>query len=699
MKTTIVAAPIGAAVLFAARTLAAAPAPAPGDLCVPQAFGVPGPQPKTPEWWNAAALGKEQRWTGAMRSDGAATVAASPPMGAVRTIWDKATRTMFLRYEVSSDSTLNPGFDRVAVALTNEAGAAALFVVFDPLLNCTGGTDANTNGLRDECEGAGRAISTGAAGNGILYATPDPVNANNWTVPAATHAVPSFAVDHAWISAVARGTSTSRLYDWTVQAAIQIPVDSTTGESGTNARTFATGLVLVGNSPVSGTMLEFSSLCNPSSPVSAASCLLASPTATTSLPDGLPAIERWKPTRTSQACNGVELQPIFVGSSTPLTSGTTPDGQPYQYPSNEIRRNSGSLLRAGIHNLLGRNLATGEVEAEFRIANWGATYADWDQATWTRIGNATLSGSLTNGRWAHESGQGTLQMTTPYTPGASISYDHQCVHVRLTGNSSGGQPVTFANDSVFRNMDLVNASVFQRFAEINIVGVTPVEQPKRVTLVVDTRNMPAQEECWKRSEGDDVGSFQQIPGCWMPDAKVPPPLLSNEKNQWGTTIDGLPTYVVHGFIDSGAKINLEGQAQIPVHVPFSAFGYHLQHQGAVNGWEHALHGATHEPDAAHNVYVLDMRPDEIHTVSTTIRAIDETTTACPAANAPKPWPDGCEAPTIPPPRQAGEVPDPKPGPQTCCATSSQSKGQTAVQSIAFIGILLALRGKTRRRRE
>ena len=86
MKTTIVAAPIGAAILLCARTLAAAPAPVPGDLCVPQAFGVPGPQPKTPEWWNAAAAGQEQRWTGATRTDGAATVASAPPMASVRTI-------------------------------------------------------------------------------------------------------------------------------------------------------------------------------------------------------------------------------------------------------------------------------------------------------------------------------------------------------------------------------------------------------------------------------------------------------------------------------------------------------------------------------------------------------------------------------------------------------------------------------------
>jgi len=696
MKTTIVVAPIGAAILLCARTLAAAPAPAPGDLCIPQAFGVPGPQPKTPEWWNAAAPGKEQRWTGASRSDGAATVASAPPMASVRTIWDKASRTMFLRYEVRSDATLNPGFDRVVVALTNAAGAPALFVVFDPLLNCTGAPDADGNGLKDECEGAGRAMPTGVGG-AVMYATPNPVNASDWSNLAATHAVADVAIDNPWVSAVARGTSTARLYDWTVQAAIRIPVDAGTGDAGASARMYAAAISLVG-SPVGGTLLEFSSLCNPSSPVSAASCLLGSPTGTNALPDGLPAVDRWKPTRTSQACNGIELQPLFVGSGTPLTPGTTPDGQPYQYPSNEIRRTSGSRVRAGIHNLLGRNLADGEVSAEFRIANWGATYANWDQATWTRIGTGDLVGALANGRWAHETGQGTLEMDTTYTPGATIGYDHQCVHVKLTGNSSGGQPVHFANDSVYRNMDLVWASVFQRFAEINLVGVTPVDEPERVTLLVDTRNLPSQGECWAMPENDDVAQFQSIPGCFRDGAKVPPPLLVNERNQWGTTVDELPTYVVHGFIDSGVKLELEGHT-MPVHVPFSSFGYLVQHQGEVHGWEHALHGAVHEPAAAHNVYVLDMKPAEIHTVSTTIRAIDGTTTvACPAANAPKPWPEGCEPPTIPPPRPATTTTtEPKP-PGSCCASTSQSKGQTAMQSVGFVGLLLALRGVRRRRR-
>jgi hypothetical protein len=271
--------------------------------------------------------------------------------------------------------------------------------------------------------------------------------------------------------------------------------------------------------------------------------------------------------------------------------------------------------------------------------------------------------------------------------------------VKLTGNSSGGSPVTFANDSVYRNMDLVWASVFQRFAEINLVGVTPVDQPERVTLMVDARNLPSPSECWVMPEGDDVAQFQNIPGCFMDGAKVPPPLLVNDKNQWGTTVDELPTYVVHGFVDSGVRINLEGQAQMPVHVPFSSFGYLVQHQGAVQGWEHALHGAVHEPAAAHNVYVLDMKPSEIHTVSTTIRAIDDTTKACPAASTPKPWPDGCEPPAIPKPRPAGTTtPDPKPPTGSCCASTSHSKGQTAVQTTGFIGLLLALRGVRRRRR-
>ncbi len=692
MKTTLAAAALGTAFLLCARTAAAAP----GDLCVPQAFGVPGPQPKTPEWWNAAAMGKDERWTGSNRAAGAPTVTAASPMASVRTIWDRPSRTMFVRYEVNADQTLTPGFDRVIMALTDTAGARALAIVLDPMRGCvgTGITDADGNGVDDACD-AGRAIPTGTGG-GVQYATPHPTNADQWNALSPTNPLADMTVEHAWISVAddpMPGGGTIR--SWTVQFAVHLPVDGS-GEAGPGARTYASAIALLG-SPSGGTLVEFASLCNPMG-ASADSCLLASPVAA-QLPNGLPQVARWKPTRTSQQCNGVSLDPMFVGSSTPLSAGTTPDGQPYDYPSHEIRRTSGSQLRAGIRNQLGRALASGEVKATFRIANWGMTYANWDQATWDEIGEATLSGTVADGRWAHGPGQGTLQMATPYTPGGTIGYAHQCVHVQLEDNASGGTALAFANDSVYRNMDLVWASTFQRFAEINLVGRTPVDQPQRVTLVVDTRNMPSSSQCWVMPKDDDVPGYQDIPGCHVDGAKTPPPLLTSERNQWGTTIEGLPTYLVHGFVDSGKTIELEGQS-MKIHMPFSAFGYAVQHQGQVNGWEHALHGAVHEPAAAPNVYVLDMKPSEIHTISTTIRAIDSTTPKCPDASAPKPWPEGCEPPTIPPPRAATTGEEPKPGPtRGCCSASvSTSKGQTVAENLTFVGLLLALRGARRRRR-
>jgi hypothetical protein len=684
------------AVLTCPGLVAAAPAAAGTELCVPQALGVPGDVSPLPEWWNPAVTTKEQRWTGATRSE-TPSISAGTPMAWSRVIWDRASHTAFFHYTVKSDPSINADLDHVVMVLSDAAGQPALFVQLDPWNACVDA--ASPDGIADACEAAGAAIPT----VGVKYATPEsPTSADNWTNVSTTNPLASFSVARPWVIAGRRnvGSPTAPMYvfDWEVQLAVQIPVDAS-GEAGASARLFASVLVQAG-SATGGNNLQFPVFCNASSPTSLMSCQVTG-TTDNARADGIPdVLARWEPLKTSQQCAGVSIDRMNVGSDHNPTTGTL-DGVPYVFPGNEIPRTSGAHLRAGIRNGMGRTLQPGEVTARFRIAGWGATFSD---ATWQEVGTASLVGSLggvdtthPSGQVAYMPGQGTLGMTSLYAPGSSIVYDHQCVHVQLEGHAAAGQELRFANDSVYRNMDLVPASMFRRNAEINLAGMPEPEVPRRVLLLVDTRDMPAPGQCWVMPEHDDVPQFSRAFGCWEPDQQMVPPRLATEENKRDgvDSPERLPTWAAHAFVETGATVESEGVAN-PIWLPFSGWGYYVQHSGQVTGWEHRLHGAQHLADAPHNIYMIETPPNRIVTVATTIRTVDAANPPCPAAGTAGPLPDGCDEPQLPPPRAApGGTKPGGGGGGGCCAASS--KGQGTAQGMIMFGILLGLRRARRRR--
>lgn len=677
---------VALAVALVPHAALAAPAPDPLELCVPQAQGVPGPQPKTPEWWNPAAPGREQRWTGAVRVDESQSVTGGTAMSWVRSVWDRPTQTMFVHFAVRSDPSLDYALDHVFVALTDASGAPALYIQLDPMNGCA---DPVTGALDAGCTGEGEAIATGTGG-GVKYATPDPVVAGKWSGVSATLTAPGFSVDRPWVQVASRTISGRTVYDWDVQVAIRIPVGPS-GESGATAKIFATTMVQAGRAGVAGSRnLQFPAFCNPN-PVLPASCSLTG-TTEDDWADSVPGdLARWELLRTSASCGGVSLAAEHAGSNYNMFSSVL-DGQPYAFPGYEIPKTSGARLRAGIRNGSGRQLASGEVRAEFRIANWGATWASYEDATWDLIGGANLSGTLDDGRYAFMPGQGTLESAN-FVPGAAYAADHQCVHIKLTATPAPGQSLRFANDSIYKNMQLVPGSTFRKSAEINLVGLEPRDQERTVVLLVDTRNMPGYDDCWPMGDNHER-YFQDRFGCFRKGSESTPPRMATAEDQWGVYSPlELPTYVVHAFLDTGETI---GPEATPVALPFSGFGYHVQHQGRADGWEHALDGAEHVATAPFNLYELRMKPRFVHTVVTTIRALDETTTPCPTDDS-SPTPEGCDRPAIPPPR---DVAPPKPVEHECkggccCVNTKNSPGPA--HAAVFGLMLLGLRRGRRRR--
>src|SRR5205814_8949135 len=70
-------------------------------------------------------------------------------------------------------------------------------------------------------------------------------------------------------------------------------------------------------------------------------------------------------------------------------------------------------------------------------------------------------------------------------------WDHQCMLVELETDLS----LTFVNNSIYRNMDIVQTmSPYRRMAQISVVGLKPIQSDvstRDVFLYVETRNMPA----------------------------------------------------------------------------------------------------------------------------------------------------------------------------------------------------------------
>jgi len=269
-------------------------------------------------------------------------------------------------------------------------------------------------------------------------------------------------------------------------------------------------------------------------------------------------------------------------------------------------------------------------------------------------------------------------------------------------------------------MNFVTASVVQDKAEISVVGLPGPKggaKEQTVHLAVHTRYMPDTERCAraKGAKGKPVpigcdngkGKRFMLGGPKPPKPGLHPKAKGKPSGKVGP--DDLPMMVVHGYRDTGKKVNLLGKKQVPVLEPFGSYGYYVQHDGDLEGWEQRLDGAKRI--AKSSVYELKVPKGHIATVAATIRAIGKDTPSCAKdKNAP-----GCAKPKLPPPRKGkeaapgqgegkapeGKTPEgkkpekkkpEKKKPEKKCGCSTQ---EASVASLAWLFILL---GFARRRR-
>lgn len=264
--------------------------------------------------------------------------------------------------------------------------------------------------------------------------------------------------------------------------------------------------------------------------------------------------------------------------------------------------------------------------AHFRIANWGSYVGD--SPSWAYLPGQDIAGALFDVtkqecqfEWPPASGAlspDDLALIVGFRPGGG-KMAHQCVLVELTSSWPSGE--TFINNSVYRNMDIVSASTFEREASIGIAGLaaTPTGQ-RDVYLYVETRNMSdvltLLPETWK------------WPIAWLFRKKMAmeqsETIDAEGKKQTELDIDVLaqrmPTYRVHVFYDTGRRTKLLGGGDRPILQPQTSFGYFIEHKGTLYGWQHFLTGTQ---KIGPNFYKLSVPDNGEARITTRIEAIDK----------------------------------------------------------------------------
>lgn len=143
------------------------------------------------------------------------------------------------------------------------------------------------------------------------------------------------------------------------------------------------------------------------------------------------------------------------------------------------------------------SIPAGDINATFRIANWGSVGGDpgvvdfatgvWDYVPGNSemvpvISSADIPPLAAGTNPPVTNNQIQLNALMNLAAGKSL---HQCIYVTLSGNN-----LTFLNNSIYQNMNFDHASLLERSAEISIRGLKQFSpRPRDVYLAVEKVNM------------------------------------------------------------------------------------------------------------------------------------------------------------------------------------------------------------------
>ena len=283
-------------------------------------------------------------------------------------------------------------------------------------------------------------------------------------------------------------------------------------------------------------------------------------------------------------------------------------------PASVINTITPNQVFARPRNYASAPIAAGQLHARFRLANWGSIAdpdAPWDDIPGAAdITNPAPIPALAPGLDPPVANPDSIQFTFS-PPSLGGKTPHQCMLVELSGPG-----LSFLNNSVYRNMDFVNASIFRRSAEISVRGLAPIAAAHRdVYIYVQTLNMPERIE--KPAPGPEgvPPAGGDVPTL-IHDERPPPPSFDDQ-------VADVPTYRVHVFHSTGRTVTVGGQTRDILEAQ-SSFGYYLEHTGALAGWRHALRAppSAQLQTLAPNFYKVIVPNDGAITVTTAIEAVE-----------------------------------------------------------------------------
>jgi len=264
-------------------------------------------------------------------------------------------------------------------------------------------------------------------------------------------------------------------------------------------------------------------------------------------------------------------------------------------PVNQQNANN-NVFTASINNASGGSV--GQINATFRLANWGAIVADdgqWTEVAAGSTGATTPTGlvpiTATWGQNVNSSISDPFNMQQFLNP--ALHNADQCVLVELDGNN-----IIFTSDSARTNMIFKKlASPLDTIAEISArgLGADPFGTSHRtIYLFVQQLNMPP------TTDPNDLRTRQLQTLIWNNQGNLTGSAGASSSSGGGTEIldspwdvldQFVPTYKVHAFYETGA-VGFNRGIAFNAFKSLSSFGIYANATGSqLFGWDSQLVGA------------------------------------------------------------------------------------------------------------
>jgi hypothetical protein len=288
------------------------------------------------------------------------------------------------------------------------------------------------------------------------------------------------------------------------------------------------------------------------------------------------------------------------------------------------------------------------IRASFSLANWGSQFSEVTAASWRPIiSNQLYSDAQGEARhkWPDPNVPADVTLATTMVrnvnaylnatfaggpPPLGSQNPHQCMLVELTSDDPN---IVIQTSSIYANMNIVSASTYRRMAEISVVGAPVLSpKPRDVYLYIQKYNMPPVVKPNDKPPGNVVGgvNLDRQPSY----VSTGPPLPWDVEDLAAQ----VPTWTIHAYIETGKFYRLDDGTKAPILQPQTAFGYYVQHDGDLYGWETRLYGAEKLSDTC---YVMRVPNNGTAHVETVIQARANASEApLPAEGKPKPTTPG-----------------------------------------------------------